>query len=254
LPTLYAYSALVSPRPRDWPKSAIVTGFWGLPDNSDWQPSEAFQAFLAAGEAPVYIGFGSMPFGAERNTQILKEAVKLWGGRVVVARGWGGINPDDLPPEIFAIERAPHDKLFKYVRAVVHHGGAGTTAAGLNHGKPTFIVPQTVDQPYWGRRVHELGCGPKPVRLRKLTPGLLSAALADLSANASYQLTAEALAARLTAEDGTGRAIKVIERIMNSFVPGARRRPRRLRPRTPRPVRTRAVDSALRMPPPPVAE
>ena len=226
LPTLYAYSALLSPRPRDWHKGAIVTGFWTLEDKTEWQPSEAFRAFLAAGEAPIYIGFGSMPFGAERNTQILREAVKLWGGRVVVARGWGGINPDDLPPEIFAIEKAPHDKLFKYVRAVVHHGGAGTTAAGLHLGKPTFIVPQTVDQPYWGRRVHELGCGPKPVRLRRLTPEILAAALADLTTNASYRLAAEALAAGLNTEDGTERAIGVIERVMNNFVPGLKRRPR----------------------------
>ena len=250
LPTLYAYSALVSPRPRDWPKGAIVTGFWPLADRSDWQPSEAFRAFLAAGEAPIYIGFGSMPFGAERNTQILKEAVRLWGGRVVVARGWGGINPDDLPADIFAIEKAPHDKLFKYVRAVVHHGGAGTTSSGLALGKPTFIVPQTVDQPYWGRRVYELGCGPKPVRLRKLTPEILADALADLANNPSYQMAAEALAVRLTAEDGTGRAIKVIERIMNSFVPGVRSRTRRIRPRTTRPVRERAGNGVARTPPP----
>jgi UDP:flavonoid glycosyltransferase YjiC (YdhE family) len=256
LPTLYAYSSLVSPRPRDWPKSAIVTGFWSLPDQSDWQPSEAFRQFLAAGEAPIYIGFGSMPFGAERNTQILKEAVRLWGGRVVVARGWGGINPDDLPPQIFAIEKAPHDKLFKYVRAVVHHGGAGTTAAGLSLGRPTFIVPQTVDQPYWGRRDYELGCGPKPVRLRRLTPEILAAALADLSTNASYQLAAEALATRLSAEDGTGKAIKVIERVMNNFVPGARRRRRLIRPRVARArapgrarSRTRAAPPAPTPPP-----
>ncbi|WDR03044.1 glycosyltransferase [Devosia algicola] len=97
LTTLYAYSAAVSPRPRDWPKTALVTGYWQLPDHSDWQPSQAFQDFLSAGDAPVYIGFGSMPFGAERNTQILKEAVRQWGGRAVVARGWGGINPNDLP-------------------------------------------------------------------------------------------------------------------------------------------------------------
>jgi len=148
LTTLYAFSPLVSPRPRDWPKSAIVTGYWNLPDRTDWQPSEAFCAFLSKGPAPVYIGFGSMPFGAERNTQILREAVKAWGGRAVVARGWGGINPDDLPPSIFAIEKAPHDKLFQYVSGVVHHGGAGTTAAGLALARPTFIVPQTVDQPY----------------------------------------------------------------------------------------------------------
>jgi sterol 3beta-glucosyltransferase len=235
LPTLYAYSSLLSPRPRDWPRSAIVTGFWRLPDESGWEPSEAFRAFLAEGPAPIYVGFGSMPFGAGRNTQILREAVTLWGGRVVVARGWGGINSDDLPPGVFAIEKAPHDKLFKYVRAVVHHGGAGTTAAGLVAGKPTFIVPQTVDQPYWGRRVHELGCGPKPVRLRRLTGEILAGALADLDENAAYRAAAEALALRLGSEDGAERAIKVIERVMTNFVPGQKRHQRRIRPRAVRP-------------------
>ncbi|MGN6101310.1 MAG: glycosyltransferase [Devosia sp.] len=220
LPTLYAYSPLLSPRPRDWPKSAIVTGFWRLEDRTDWQPSEAFRAFLAAGDAPIYVGFGSMPFGAERNTQILREAAEIWGGRLVVGRGWGGIKPSELPPNIFAIDKAPHDKLFKYVRAVVHHGGAGTTAAGLYQGKPTFIVPQTVDQPYWGRRVYELGCGPKPVRLRRLTPEILAAALVDLSTNIGYRLAAESVAASLAQEDGTGRAIRVIERVMANFKPG----------------------------------
>lgn len=230
LTTLYAYSEQVSPRPRDWPKSAIVTGYWLLPDRSNWQPSPEFRAFLADGDAPVYIGFGSMPFGAERNTQILKEAVRAWGGRAVVARGWGGINPEDLPPNIFAIEKAPHDKLFQYVSAVVHHGGAGTTAAGLYLGKPTFIVPQTVDQPYWGRRVHELGCGPKPVRLRKLTPELLAQALAELTGTPAFRKNAGALAQKLAAEDGTGRAIRVIERVIANHVP-----------RTHTPVRTRRV-------------
>ncbi|HTN63567.1 MAG TPA: glycosyltransferase, partial [Devosia sp.] len=103
LTTLYAYSDQISPRPRDWPRSAIVCGYWTLKDQSGWQPSAEFQKFLSEGDAPVYIGFGSMPFGAERNTQILKDAVKLWGGRAVVARGWGGINPSDLPDTIFAI-------------------------------------------------------------------------------------------------------------------------------------------------------
>jgi sterol 3beta-glucosyltransferase len=224
LTTLYAYSAEISPRPRDWPKSAIVSGYWQLKDRTDWQPSAEFQKFLSEGDAPVYIGFGSMPFGAERNTQILKEAVKQWGGRAVVARGWGGINPSDLPDTIFAIEKAPHDKLFKYVSAVVHHGGAGTTSAGLHLGRPTFVVPQTVDQPYWGRRVYELGCGPKPVRLRKLTPEMLATALADLSTNETYRKNASALAEKLHAENGTEKAIKVIERVMANYVPGAVKR------------------------------
>lgn len=160
-----------------------------------------------------------MPFGAERNTKILKEAVAMWGGRAVVARGWGGINPQDLPDTIFAIEKAPHDKLFKYVSAVVHHGGAGTTSAGLHLGRPTFVVPQTVDQPYWGRRVYELGCGPKPVRLRKLTSEILAGALADLSTNEDYRRNAADVAEKLHTEDGTDKAIKVIERVMANYVP-----------------------------------
>lgn len=214
LPVLYCYSPLVAPRPADWPDTSAVTGYFRLKDNSGWQPSEAFKAFLAAGETPVYFGFGSMPFGAERNTEILKRAVELWGGRAVVARGWGGINPEDLPASIFAIEAAPHDKLFAHVRAVVHHGGAGTTAAGLTQGKPTFVVSQTVDQPFWGSRVHALGCGPEHVWLKLLTPEILAEALRDLTTNAGYARSAYTLAQKLQAEDGTGVAIAHIERIL----------------------------------------
>ena len=219
LTTLYAYSPIVSPRPHDWPKPAIVTGYWQLPDNTGWEPSPEFRAFLEAGPAPVYIGFGSMPFGAKRNTEILKEAMALWGGRAVVARGWGGINPEDLPKSVFAFDQAPHDKLFEHVSAVVHHGGAGTTSAGLHAGKPTFVVPQVVDQPYWGRRVHELGCGPEPVRLRRLTPESLAENLRDLTTNPSYAKNAARVAEELKAEDGTGNAIRHVERVMTSYLP-----------------------------------
>ena len=215
LPTLYNFSPIVSPRPRDWPQTAVVTGFWHLDDNSGWTPPPELQRFLDAGPPPVYIGFGSMPFGAERNTRILKEAVAAWGGRAVVARGWGGINPHDLPANIFAIEKAPHDKLFKYVSAVVHHGGAGTTSAGLHLGRPTFVVPQTVDQPYWGRRVYELGCGPKPVRLRKLTPEILTDALIKLTGTPSYATNAAALAEKLNKEDGLANAVDYIDGMLN---------------------------------------
>lgn len=224
LMTLYAYSPLVSPRPRDWPKSAIVTGYWQLRDQTEWEPSERFKAFLAAGTKPVYIGFGSMPFGAERNTQILKEAVRRWGGRAVVSRGWGGINPDHLPPSIYAIAKAPHDKLFPHVAGVVHHGGAGTTAAGLHAGRPTFVVPQAIDQPYWGRRISKLGCGPEPVWLRKLTPVILASKLRELTTYKEYGENAEALSQKLATEDGPAKAIKHIERIMANYQPRALRK------------------------------
>lgn len=223
--TLNAYSEIVSPRPRDWPKTSIVTGYWMLPDNSGWQPSEEFKTFLDEGPLPIYVGFGSMPWGADRNTDILREALKSWGGRVVVGRGWGGIKPDDLPADrVYVIDRAPHDQLFKYVKAVVHHGGAGTTASGLMLGKPTFIVPQMVDQPYWGGRVNEMGCGPRPVRRRKLTAEALADALSQLDSNPGFARNAEKIGEQLRAEDGTGKAIKVIERVMANYQPRSARK------------------------------
>lgn len=222
---LNAYSELLSPRPRDWPKTSVVTGFWMLADNTGWEPDDQFKAFLESGPTPIYVGFGSMPFGADRNTEILRGALDFWDGRVVVGRGWGGIKPEDLPKDrVHVIDRAPHDKLFSHVKAVVHHGGAGTTAAGLHLGLPTFIVPQTVDQPYWGRRVYESGCGPKPVRRRKLTPELLAESLHELDTNAGYASNARALGEKLRAEDGTGHAIKVIERVMANYQPRGERK------------------------------
>ena len=123
----------------------------------------------------------------------------------------------DLPPTVYAVDKAPHSKLFELVHAVVHHGGAGTTHTGLYAGKPTFIVPQMFDQPYWGRRVYELGCGPAPVRLRKLTPSILATALEELSSDESFRAAAMDVRERLMHEDGTGLACDVIEETIASY-------------------------------------
>ncbi|MGN6489526.1 MAG: glycosyltransferase, partial [Devosia sp.] len=106
---------------------------------------------------------------------------------------------------------------FPLMKALVHHGGAGTTYAGLYAGKPTFVVPHFFDQPYWGRRVFELGCGPPPVRLRKLTPGILAAALEELSTDSSYEAAAGELRDRLHLEDGTGLAADIVEETIESY-------------------------------------
>lgn len=217
IPALHAYSPTISPRPGDWPDSTIVTGFWRLDDLTGWEPEPAFQEFLAAGEQPVYLGFGSMPWGAARNTEIILKALQLWGGRVVIGRGWGGIRAEDLPPSVYSIAKAPHTRLFEHVKAVVHHGGAGTVHTGLYAGKPTFVVPQFFDQPYWGRRVFELGCGPPPVRLRKLTPGILASALEELATDRSYDLAALDLREKLMLEDGTGLAVDIIEETIADY-------------------------------------
>ncbi len=211
LPTLHAYSEVLSPRPADWPANAVVTGFWRLDDDTGWTPDAELQSFLDAGPAPIYIGFGSMPFGAKRNTDIILRAVQDWGGRAVVAKGWGGFNATTLPSNMFAITKAPHTELFPRMKAVVHHGGAGTTYAGLYAGRPTFIAPQFFDQPFWGHRVHEVGAGPAPIRLRKLTAEALTEVLYDLDTNESYASTATDIQRHLMAESGTQRAVEAIE-------------------------------------------
>lgn len=217
IPVLHAYSASISPAPGDWADNNIITGFWRLDDLSGWKPSPAFQDFLSKGDAPVYLGFGSMSFGAQRNTEIITRALKMWGGRAVIGKGWGGVKEEALPDTVFVVDRAPHTELFKYVKAVVHHGGAGTTHTGLYASRPSFAVPQFFDQPYWGRRLYELGVGPQPVRLRKLTPHILAGALDDLTSTPSYARAAEALGEKLKLEDGTNLAVDVIEETIAGY-------------------------------------
>ncbi len=219
LTTLHAYSPSISPAPGDWAESNIITGFWRLDDITGWKPSPEFSAFLASGDKPIYLGFGSMSWGAQRNTEIISKALQQWGGRAVIGKGWGGVKPEALPPTVFAIDRAPHTELFKYVKAVVHHGGAGTTHTGLVAGRPSFAVPQFFDQPYWGRLIYELGLGPQPVRLRKLTPQILASALEDLNDTPAYARAAEALGEKLKLEDGTNLAVDVIEETIAEFRP-----------------------------------
>lgn len=211
IPSLHAYSPSLSPRAGDWPETTVVTGFWKLEDQSGWVPDPKFQAYLDAGDAPVYLGFGSMPWGASRNTEIIVKALEMWGGRAVVGKGWGGIKAEDLPRNVYVIDKVPHTKLFPLMKALVHHGGAGTTHNGVLAGKPTFIIPQFFDQPYWGARIHELGLGPPPVRLRKLTSRILASALEDITTEPSYQEAAHLLQDRLLHEDGLGLAADIIE-------------------------------------------
>ncbi len=148
---LEAYSPTVSPPAGGWDGNSVVTGFWRLDDNSGWTPPADFQDFLSKGDAPVYLGFGSMPWGAQRNTEIITKAVAMWGGRAIVSKGWGGVKAEDLPPQHLRDRSRAARQLFKHVKAVVHHGGAGTTQTGLEAGKPTFAVPQFFDQPYWAQ-------------------------------------------------------------------------------------------------------
>jgi sterol 3beta-glucosyltransferase len=175
--------------------------------------------FLSKGELPVYFGFGSI-FGCDPGlvTQIILEAVRRTGVRAVLARGWGGLEPTDSAQSesVMFIEAAPHSWLFPRVSAVVHHGGCGTTAAGLLSGKPSIICPFFGDQPFWGRHVERLGAGPSPIPQKRLTVERLCHAIDMVMNDSAMRQNAAALGNRLRKENGVSSAVTFITQWMNN--------------------------------------
>lgn len=215
IPALHGFSAHVVPFPHDWPDYASITGYWFLEQLETWRAPNSLTDFLNAGEPPVYIGFGSMSgTKTARVTEVVVEALQKAKLRGILSTGWGGLNAKELPDSIHQIDGSPHDWLFPRMRAVVHHGGAGTTAAGLRAGKPSLVCPFFGDQPFWGRRVHTLGAGPAPIAQKDLRAANLVDALRDLAANANYQRAAESIGEKLRQEDSIGPSIAFIERIV----------------------------------------
>lgn len=212
LPVLHGFSPLLCPVPRDWPAQAVATGDWPLPGGQGFEPAPELQRFLDDGPPPVYFGFGSMSGRSPaKKAAIVLEAVRRAGVRALIGRGWGGLAPEALPANVHAIGHVPHDWLFPRVAAVVHHGGAGTTHAGLRAGRPTLVCPFFGDQPFWGARVHALGAGPAPIPQRKLTPARLAAALEALVSQPTYARRAAELGEGLRAERGVENAVRWLE-------------------------------------------
>ncbi len=210
LPTLYGYSPVVVPAAPEWGPDAHVTGYWTLDDGTGWTPPAGLAAFLDAGPPPVCVGFGSMvgddpaALGA-----LVRDAARRAGTRAVLLSGWGALDgrADD---DVFVLEEAPHDWLFPRCSAVVHHGGAGTTGAGLRAGVPSVVVPYAVDQPFWASRVVALGAGPAPVPRRRLTVDALAGALLA-TRDAGMRERAARVGTAIRAEDGVGRAVGVLD-------------------------------------------
>lgn len=213
--TLYGYSPSVVPVPREWNSDVLVSGYWFL-DESRWKPSPALASFLAAGPPPVYVGFGSMPIAdAAAMTGVVVEALNISGRRGVLAAGWGGLGGRTLPASVHLLDSAPHDQLFPLMSIVVHHGGAGTTAAGLRAGKPNVICPFLGDQPFWGRRVAMLGAGPSPLPAKQLSSQQLATAL-DAADDPGMRANARKVGEKISAERGIETAVAFIERYAGS--------------------------------------
>jgi sterol 3beta-glucosyltransferase len=212
-PVLYGYSPSVIPKPSDWDDHIHVTGYWFLDPVADWTPPPVLMEFLQAGSPPVYIGFGSMSNRKpEATTDLILQVLARTQQRAIILSGWGGLHKTDLPDTVFMLDSIPFSWLFPRVAAVVHHGGAGTTAAGLRAGVPSVVIPFMGDQPFWGQRIAELVVGPEPVPRKKLAVEGLSSALQEAVTNQEMRQRAANLGAKIRAEDGVSSAIEIIQK------------------------------------------
>ena len=182
IPWTYCWSPALIPKPADWGNYIDISGFYFLNLASNYTPDPELAEFLDAGPPPIYIGFGSIVVDdPNAMTKMIFEAVKATGQRALVSKGWGGLGADKLgiPKGCYMLGNCPHDWLFKRVSCVVHHGGAGTTAAGISAGKPTVVVPFFGDQPFWGAMCARAGAGPMPIAYKDLTAEKLASQIRE---------------------------------------------------------------------------
>ncbi|KAI4089429.1 MAG: hypothetical protein LQ344_005431 [Seirophora lacunosa] len=215
VPYTYMWSPGLVPKPSDWGPEIDIAGFVFLDLASSFKPPDALSQFLEAGEPPIYVGFGSIVVDdPDRFTTMIFEAIEKAGVRALVSKGWGGLGGEiHTPDNVYMLENTPHDWLFPRVSAVIHHGGAGTTAIGLKCGKPTMIVPFFGDQPFWGSMVAKAGAGAEePIPYKDLNADRLAEGIKQcLSSEA--KANAEKLARDIELEgDGAKNAVESFHR------------------------------------------
>ncbi|KPM42464.1 Sterol 3-beta-glucosyltransferase UGT80B1 [Neonectria ditissima] len=206
IPFTYCWSPALIPKPADWDSHIDVCGFF-FREPPSYTPPDDLAAFLAKGFAPVYIGFGSVVIDdPEKVTSILLDAIKSTGVRAIISRGWcklgGSENSDD---NIYYSDDCPHEWLFQHVAAVVHHGGAGTTACGLKFGRPTVIVPFFGDQQFWGDMAAAANAGPRPIPYKALDSDNLAGAI-RFCLKEDVVASARTIALKMENESGVKRA------------------------------------------------
>ena len=205
LTVVNARSPALIPKPKDWGQHISISGFYFLDLAGQYTPPADLDAFLNADSPPIYIGFGSIVVDDPNEmTELIFQAVRMTGRRALVSKGWGGLGADNLnvPEGIFMLGNVPHDWLFKRVCCVVHHGGAGTTAAGVALGKPTVIVPFFGDQPFWGAMIATAGAGPNPIPIKQLTSATLAERILEALQPQTLQ-RAQELGSRIANENGS---------------------------------------------------
>lgn len=211
-PVLFGFSEHVVPRPSDWRAGLRMTGYWWPPEPADVTPPASLAEFLADGPPPVFVGFGSTASATgDRLSRIAADAARRAGLRVVLQSGWAGLRSDE--DHVLTIDAVPYSWLFPRMAAVVHHCGAGTTAAGLRAGVPAVPVPGIMDQPYWAQRLVRLGVAPDMRRRPDLDVDWLAGALRTATSDPGYRDRARELSALLAEEDGAATAARAIEEL-----------------------------------------
>ncbi|CAE6497736.1 unnamed protein product [Rhizoctonia solani] len=215
IPWTYCLSPALVPKPTDWMNHIDVVGFYFLDLAKNYKPSRDLIDFLNAGPPPIYIGFGSIVLDNPKGlTDTILAGIAQAGVRAIISPGWGGLDEHMIKsagPHIFALGNVPHDWLFQYVSAVCHHGGAGTTAAGLKCGKPTIIVPFFGDQPWWATQIARRGAGPPPLDHKALTSETFSSAI-RVALSPGALSAAREVGRMIMREDGAGNGVESFHR------------------------------------------
>jgi sterol 3beta-glucosyltransferase len=210
--SVYGISEHFLERPRDWSKGHQLTGFW-FPENKRDLPEEIAD-YLDDGEPPILITFGSMPLKKEMASMILETAAEI-DERFLIVASWSDWDVPEIKiaSNIRVIDSAPFEALFPKVKAIVHHGGIGTTAECLRAGKPMFVCPilyPVGDQFFWGDLAYKKGLGVKPVPMHRLTPEIFKERISQLS-NLKLADNAIEIANKISKEKGVERAVELIE-------------------------------------------
>ncbi|CAI9295521.1 unnamed protein product [Lactuca saligna] len=208
LPYGYIWSPHLVPKPKDWGAHIDVVGFCFLDLASTYVPPDPLLEWLQNGKKPIYIGFGSLPVqDPDGMTKIIVEALQITQQRGIINKGWGGLgNLAKSKDFVYLLDNVPHDWLFLQCAAVVHHGGAGTTAAGLKAACPTTVVPFFGDQPFWGKQVHARGVGPPPIPVEDFSLKKLVSAI-QFMLKPAVKVAATELAKAMADEDGVKGAV-----------------------------------------------
>ncbi len=197
-----------------WEDRHHLVGYWFAEEPVGWEPPQDLLAYLEEGDLPVLVSLGAMSLGDEdalESASLFLEAIQKVGLRAII-QGWeSGIRQLSLPPSIHATGSIPHSWLLPFCAGLVHHGGFGTTSAGLRAGKPSLVIPHMIDQFYWGQRLHELGVSPPAIPRPRLTSEGLAAALEQLVNEERLAASASSLSQGIRAEDGIGHAVDLIE-------------------------------------------